>query len=664
MSTVTDVSTVRYSGDPRVDALLGPMPDWNDLLPARTTLYFTFDLGVIEEETDAALTAFNLAQRAAAIEILNHVASVCGISFDEVASGVTADLHFGACDIAGGSISGLTSSVESWSALPDGSLVSYAADAFVFLDNAEFLSTNASLVAGSNGYQVLLHEIGHALGLDHPFDGPHGLPASQDNTDNTVMSYTHAGAYKTSYQAYDLLALRWIYGGDGLRGSHGFNSTFGPSLDLGSDDTTAPEVVSFSPADGAMGVALGSDLVVTFDDDIQRGTGSITLRTADGTVVETFDAATSSRLGIAGAALVIDPSAPLAAGARYELVIAAGAVEDLAGNSFAGTSAYDFTAFQNTAPAAASGSATVDEDTVLNGRLPAATDVDGDPVSYAKASDPGHGTLTVRADGSYTYAPAGNFFGADSFTFAVGDGNGGLATYTQVLTVNAVVDIWAGGSGNDLLTGHADADVLLGHAGNDTLAGGGGGDHIDGGAGIDTALFSSRRSDAALVGSAVGWTVSTAAEGTDTLVDVERLSFADTSVALDLDGHAGIAARILGAVFGKHFLADKAFVGIGLDLLDQGIAYAFLVALALQTDIFEQLAGSRSHEDFVTLVYRNVVGEQPSPDVREYFVDRLEQGFETQASLAYMACELDLTAQQVDLVGLAATGIDFLPLAG
>jgi hypothetical protein len=50
MPTVADVSTVQYSGDLRVDSLLHLSAGWNYLLPARTTLHFTFDLGAIGGE--------------------------------------------------------------------------------------------------------------------------------------------------------------------------------------------------------------------------------------------------------------------------------------------------------------------------------------------------------------------------------------------------------------------------------------------------------------------------------------------------------------------------------------------------------------------------------------------------------------------------------------
>ncbi len=94
----------------------------------------------------------------------------------------------------------------------------------------------------------------------------------------------------------------------------------------------------------------------------------------------------------------------------------------------------------NDAPVGANGSASTNEDVVLNGTLPVATDVDGDTLTYALATGPANGTVVVNANGTYTYTPAANFNGNDSFTFTVSDGNGGLVTYTQSITVAAVND--------------------------------------------------------------------------------------------------------------------------------------------------------------------------------------------------------------------------------
>ncbi len=94
----------------------------------------------------------------------------------------------------------------------------------------------------------------------------------------------------------------------------------------------------------------------------------------------------------------------------------------------------------NDVPVGANGAATTAEDVVLNGNLPAATDLDGDTLTYALATGPANGTVVVNANGSYTYTPVANFNGNDSFTFTVSDGNGGVVTYTQSITVTAVND--------------------------------------------------------------------------------------------------------------------------------------------------------------------------------------------------------------------------------
>lgn len=104
----------------------------------------------------------------------------------------------------------------------------------------------------------------------------------------------------------------------------------------------------FSPADETIGVAPARDIVVTFSDPIARGTGSIVLKNMAGTVIETFDAAVSTRLTMSGSALTINPTADLGYITGYKLEIAAGTIKDLVGNSYAGTNSYNFTTLANT----------------------------------------------------------------------------------------------------------------------------------------------------------------------------------------------------------------------------------------------------------------------------------------------------------------------------
>ena len=65
------------------------------------------------------------------------------------------------------------------------------------------------------------------------------------------------------------------------------------------------------------------------------------------------------------------------------------------------------------------------------------SDPDGDSLHAVLGSGPSHGTLALNPDGSFTYTPAGNFNGGDSFTYRASDGGleSNLATVT--LTVSA-----------------------------------------------------------------------------------------------------------------------------------------------------------------------------------------------------------------------------------
>jgi V8-like Glu-specific endopeptidase len=115
------------------------------------------------------------------------------------------------------------------------------------------------------------------------------------------------------------------------------------SLLLPQVDKAAPAITTFTPSNGATDVSITADIIFNFNETIQRGTGDIILKTANGTTVETFDAATSNRLSISDSKLTIDPANTLAYATKYFLFFASGSIEDLAGNDYAGISTYDFT---------------------------------------------------------------------------------------------------------------------------------------------------------------------------------------------------------------------------------------------------------------------------------------------------------------------------------
>ena len=94
----------------------------------------------------------------------------------------------------------------------------------------------------------------------------------------------------------------------------------------------------------------------------------------------------------------------------------------------------------NDAPQATMASASTDEDNTKSGML-AGTDIEGNTLTFAKVADPSHGTATVNATtGAYTYTPAKDFNGTDSFTFKVNDGKVDSPAATVSITVTAVND--------------------------------------------------------------------------------------------------------------------------------------------------------------------------------------------------------------------------------
>lgn len=163
----------------------------------------------------------------------------------------------------------------------------------------------------------------------------------------------------------------------------------------------------------------------------------------------------------------------------------------------------------NEAPVAADDSYTTEQDTTLT--VPAAgvlandSDPDADALSALPVAGPSHGTLTLNADGSFSYRPNAGYSGGDSFTYKASDGSLESSAATVSLTVrksgqtrpatpsapSAVTPRGAcaltsrGTRRPDRLLGTPFGDRLLGLRGNDGLLGLGGDDCLDGGPGAD-----------------------------------------------------------------------------------------------------------------------------------------------------------------------------------
>ena len=111
-------------------------------------------------------------------------------------------------------------------------------------------------------------------------------------------------------------------------------------------DIEAPWVTGFSPTEGANSVNVMSDIIMTFSEGVQRGTGLIEIHSgsATGSVFESYDVSTDTQhLTFSGDTLSINPASNLLNGTNYFVTLGQGTVKDMAGNDYAGTTAYDFT---------------------------------------------------------------------------------------------------------------------------------------------------------------------------------------------------------------------------------------------------------------------------------------------------------------------------------
>lgn len=93
----------------------------------------------------------------------------------------------------------------------------------------------------------------------------------------------------------------------------------------------------------------------------------------------------------------------------------------------------------NIAPVAEVGAFLGDEDMTINGAVQA-VDVENTPLTYTIVTDVQHGTLSLNTNGNFSYTPAANFYGEDSFAFKANDGLADSNTATITLTINAVND--------------------------------------------------------------------------------------------------------------------------------------------------------------------------------------------------------------------------------
>lgn len=103
-------------------------------------------------------------------------------------------------------------------------------------------------------------------------------------------------------------------------------------------DTTAPVVISSSPIDGATMVPVASNLALNFSEQVNLGSGTITISDNAGDT-RTIAIGDSSQVTLSGQTLTINPAADLKPGSTYQVSLSAGAVVDKSGNPFSDSDA-------------------------------------------------------------------------------------------------------------------------------------------------------------------------------------------------------------------------------------------------------------------------------------------------------------------------------------
>ena len=332
------------------------------------------------------------------------------------------------------------------------------------------ISTDEALLAGAGGSGDI---VTGKLTYDFGSAGAGSTPVRVDMTklpaltsDGEALSYSWNVASLTLTATTSAGTVFTLTFTDPATGAYKF-TLLGALDHLGTNDSSLtlamPVVVT-----AATGAEARGSFDIKIADDVPAASTDSGSGAEDGGAVR-VDLLANDTAGADGVASVQVLSVTYAAGATapggssatYTIDSASGVLTLLPGSNWNGTATFttritdadgdssDSTARititpVNDAPVAGADSYSTDEDHALTiaaaGVLGNDSDVEGDSLTASLVSTAAHGSLTLNANGSFTYTPTANYFGADSFTYKANDGSLNSNTVTVSLTVNPVND--------------------------------------------------------------------------------------------------------------------------------------------------------------------------------------------------------------------------------
>lgn len=218
---MTAISPSTPSSDPSINAVLGPYR-WTsgNLTYSFPTSGTSYGSGYGSAENTTGFAPLSAAQQTAARAALAAYAAVANLTFTELTGGQVglATIRFGLSDVPSTAYAYLPTT------LPEGG--------DIWLNRTNGYYTSPQL--GNYAYVTFLHELGHAIGFEHPNE--HGMPYATDSLEHTVMTYrSYEGApvtgyvnetfgYPQSLMVYDIAAAQQLYGANFA--SHSGNTVY------------------------------------------------------------------------------------------------------------------------------------------------------------------------------------------------------------------------------------------------------------------------------------------------------------------------------------------------------------------------------------------------------------------------------------------------------